>query len=219
MLFNYGAYFGVYTSTIAHATLYHRHEIVSGFKDLIGRKSAIANSKDIHTRLMKSYDEVPEWVYLIVSCVSIGIAAASIAAYPTNASPTAALYGVLLTAIFCIPCGIIKAVTNIEVTLNIIAELFGGLWFPGNANGMNFFKVFGFLTTSHTLRFAQDLKLAHYTHIPPWVTFNSQMFASLVSSFVATGILNYQMTKIPDVCASSQNSVVQVIDLSMTSMT
>jgi len=102
MLFNYGAYFGVYTSTIAHATLYHRHEIVSGFKDLIGRKSAIVNSKDIHTRLMKSYEEVPEWVYLIVLCVSIGIAAASIAAYPTNASPTAALYGVLLAAIFCI---------------------------------------------------------------------------------------------------------------------
>jgi len=171
---------------------------------MIGRKSAFANAKDIHTRLMSSYTEVPEWVYLIMLCVSIGIGAAGIAAYPTNASPAAALYGVLLAAIFCVPCGIIKAITNVELTFNVVGELFGGLWFPGNANAMNFFKVYGYITTSHTIRFAQDIKLAHYSHIPPWVTFNCQMFATLVSCFVSTSILNYQMTKIPDICTPNQ---------------
>jgi OPT family oligopeptide transporter len=204
MLVVYGAYFGAYTAIITHAVLYHRREISTGFKNLISRKSAFADARDIHTRLMRSYKEVPEWAYFIVLCVSIGIGAATIAVYPTTASPAAALYGVFLAAIFCVPCGIIKAITNIEVTLNVIAELFGGLWFPGNANAMNFFKAYGYITTMHTLHFAQDLKLAHYTHIPPWVTFSCQMFATLVSSFVYTAILNYQMTKIPDVCTSTQ---------------
>ena len=184
--------------------MYHRREIVSGFKSLIGRKSASTNSKDIHTRLMKSYKEVPEWVYFIVLCASIGIGAAGIAAYPTNTSPAVVLYGVFLAIIFCIPCGIIMAITNVEITLNVVAELFGGLWFPGNATAMNYFKAYGYITTSHTLHFAQDLKLAHYVHIPPWVTFNCQMFATFVSTFVCTAILNYQMTKIPDVCTPEQ---------------
>jgi len=204
--FAYGSYFGIYASIISHATLYHRREIVSGFKNLIGRKSVSAHSKDVHIRLMMSYREVPEWVYFIVLCTSICIGAAGIAAYPTNASPVAALYGVLIAVIFCVPCGIIKAITNIEVPLHIIAEMFGGLWFPGNANNVIFFSIYGYVTTSHTLHFAQDLKLAHYAHIPPWITFNSQMFATLVSSFVSTAILNYQMTKIPGVCTPTQKN-------------
>ena len=54
------------------------------------------------------------------------------------------------------------SITNAEITLNVIAELFGGLWFPGNAIAMNYFKAYGFVTTSHTIAFAQDL--------PHWMT-------------------------------------------------
>ena len=199
-------YFAAYTSTITHAVLYHRHEIASGFKNLFARKSAFTNSKDVHTRLMRSYKEVPEWVYLIVLCVSIGFGAAGIAAYPTNASPVIVLYGVLLATIFCIPIGIIMAITNVEVALNVVCGLLGGLWFPGNATALIYFKAYGHATTSHILRFAQDLKLAHYTHIPPWVTFSCQMFATLVSTFICTAILNYQMMEIPGVCTLGQKN-------------
>jgi hypothetical protein len=65
---------------------------------------------------------------------------------------------VFLAVIFVIPIGIIavrqnasyhltaercfaQSTTNVWVTLNVIAELFGGLWFPGNATAMNYFKV------------------------------------------------------------------------------
>ena len=69
---------------------------------------------------------------------------------------------------------------------------------------MNYFKAYGTVTTEHTLNFAKDLKLAHYTHIPPWVTFSCQTFATLVSTFVCTAVLNYQMTKIHNVCTAEQ---------------
>jgi len=202
--FLYGAYFAIYTSTITHAYLYNRREIVAGFKNLISRKSASVDSMDVHTRLMRNYKEVPEYVYFAVLVASIALGAAGIGAYPTHTTPAVVLYGVFLAFIFCIPCGIVMSVTNVEVTLNVIAELFGGLWFPGNATAMNYFKTYGYITTSHTLHFAQDLKLAHYIHIPPWVTFNCQMVATLVSTFVCTAILNYQMTQIPDICAPNQ---------------
>jgi OPT family oligopeptide transporter len=96
------------------------------------------------------------------------------------------------------------SITNVEIPLNVIAELIGGLWFPGNATAMNYFKAYGYVTTAQTLHFAQDLKLAHYVHIAPWITFNCQIWATLVSTFVCTTILNYQMTKIPDVCLPTQ---------------
>ena len=96
------------------------------------------------------------------------------------------------------------SITNLGINLNVVAEFFGGLWFPGNATAMNYFKTYGYITTSHTLTFAQDLKLAHYMHIAPWVAFNSQIWATLVSTFVCTVTLNYQMTRIPDVCTSYQ---------------
>ena len=202
--FLYGMFFAVYTSTITHTYLYNRREIVAGFKNLINRKSAFADSKDVHTRLMRSYKEVPEYVYFAVLVVSIILGIVAVDIYPTHTTPAVVLYGVFLALIFCIPCGVIMSITNVEVTLNVIAEMFGGLWFPGNATAMNYFKSYGYVTTSHTLHFAQDLKLAHYIHIPPWVTFNCQMVATLISTFVCTAILNYQMTQIPDVCTSNQ---------------
>jgi len=98
-----------------------------------------------------------------------------------------------------VPIGIIYATTNVQVTLNVLAEFIGGSWFEGNALAMNFFKSYGYVTTAHTLSFAQDLKLAHYTHIPPRVTFMCQIVATLVSTFVATGVMNFQFT-LPNVC-------------------
>jgi hypothetical protein len=62
----YTAFFALYTSTVTHAILYHRKEIVSGFKSLFGgftRRRKIKDEDaftDIHYRLMSVYPEVPE---------------------------------------------------------------------------------------------------------------------------------------------------------------
>ena len=69
---------------------------------------------------------------------------------------------------------------------------------------MNFFKSYGYVTTAHTLSFAQDLKLAHYTHMAPWITFAVQSVATIVSTLVCVGVLNFQMTGIPNVCDPAQ---------------
>ncbi|KAJ6628594.1 OPT-domain-containing protein [Mycena sp. CBHHK59/15] len=200
----YGVFFAVYTATLTHAFLYHRREIAHGFKSIVSRRKTSEDHTDVHVRLMMQYKEVPEWHFLIVLVIAIGIGAAGVGAYPTETSPAVVLYGVFLAVIFVIPVGIILSITNVQITLNVLAELFGGLWFPGNAVAMNYFKSYGYVTTAHTLNFAQDLKLAHYMHIPPVQTFWAQIYATLVSSFVCIAILNFQMTKIADVCSPDQ---------------
>ncbi|KAH9917385.1 OPT-domain-containing protein [Epithele typhae] len=171
----YGFFFAIYSATLSHAYLYHRHAIVAGFKDLIKRKKFDKDAKyDVHGRLMASYKEVPEWHYAIVLALSVALGAAGVGAYPTHTSPAVVLYGIFLALIFMIPAGIILAVTNVEVTLNVIAEFFGGLWFPGNATAMNYFKSYGY------------------------------MVATFASTFVSLGILNFQMTGIENVCDPHQ---------------
>ena len=100
--FVYGVFFSLYTATITHTILYHRREIVAGFKSLISRKSAFADSRDIHTRLMWKYREVPEYVYLGVLVVSIALGAAGVGAFPAHTSPAVVLYGG--TCLSLLPC-------------------------------------------------------------------------------------------------------------------
>jgi OPT family oligopeptide transporter len=96
-------------------------------------------------------------------------------------------------------------VTGIEVTLNVLAEFIGGAWVAGNALAMNYFKSYGYVACATALRFTNDLKLAHYVKIPPRQTFFAQMVATLVSTFVCIGVLNFQIN-IPDVCQPDQKN-------------
>ena len=57
----YMFFFATYTATISYAYLYHRHEIVMGFRNLINsfrkNKDAAYEYTDIHNRLMSAYPE------------------------------------------------------------------------------------------------------------------------------------------------------------------
>ncbi|KAI4868184.1 OPT-domain-containing protein [Hypoxylon rubiginosum] len=198
-------FFAIYTAIISYAFLYHRHEIAMGFRALVNsfRKNKDGRGEqyqDVHNRLMSKYPEVPEWWYSIVLAIAIAFGCAGIAHWETNTSPGVVFYGLALCALFVIPVGIVKAITGIEVTLNVLAEFIGGSWVAGNALAMNFFKSFGYVTCAHALLFSQDLKLAHYIKIPPRQTFAAQMIATLVATFVSVGVLNFQINQIPNVC-------------------
>ncbi|KPM35146.1 Sexual differentiation process protein isp4 [Neonectria ditissima] len=206
----YMFFFGIYTSTLTYAVLYHRHEIVTGFKGLINsmrKRKPVANDElhdlDVHNRLMKSYPEVPEWWYMICLCLAIACGISGIAGWETHTSPGVIFYGLALCLVFVIPVGIIKAMTGIEVTLNVLAEFIGGSWVEGNALAMNYFKSFGYVTCAHAVMFSNDLKLAHYVKIPPRHTFSAQIVATFISTFVCVGVLNFQMTFIDDVCTEN----------------
>ncbi|KAI3539852.1 OPT oligopeptide transporter [Colletotrichum filicis] len=202
----YYYFFAVYAATVSYAILYHRHDIALGFRSLWRsfKKEASTDFKDVHTRLMSNYPEVPEWWYLILNLAAIAFGVAAVAAWPTETSVGVVFFGIALALVFVIPTGIIFATTGMEVEFNVLAEFIGGAWEPGNALAMNFFKCFGYVTTAHALDFANDLKLAHYLKIPQRHTFAAQVVAVFVSAFVCTGVMNFQISNIPDLCSTNQ---------------
>lgn len=131
-------FFAIYSSVISYAYLYHRHEIAMGFKNLINsfrkdKGSGAGQYQDVHNRLMSKYAEVPEWWYTIVLAIAIAFGSVGIANWETYTTPGVIFYGLALCAVFVIPVGIVKAITGIEVTLNVLAEFIGGSWVAGNA--------------------------------------------------------------------------------------
>jgi OPT family small oligopeptide transporter len=196
----YTFFFAIYTAAITHAILAHRREIGQGFRGIWqsfrkNSKSQVEEEQvlDVHSRLMKSYKEVPEWWYAIVLAISFTIGCVAVSHWPTGTSPAVVLYGVLMCAVFVIPIGVIQAMTGTQVTLNVLAEFIGGSFVEGSAVGMCFFKTYGYLTCAQALNFAGDLKLGHYVKIPPRVMFWAQMVPTFVSTFVFVGILQYQI--------------------------
>jgi len=184
------------TPAISYVYLYHWHDLALGFKGVwrsVRKRSTITEgdedlAEDIHFKLMKAYPEVPEWWFMIVLAIAATLGMIGIGVYPTHSSPATVIFGIVMAIICIIPVGMITAVTGIQVTMNVLAEFIGGSISAGNAIEMNFFKMYGYVTTAQAIFFSNDLKLAHYTKIPPRHTFAAQMIAVLISTFVCTGI-------------------------------
>ncbi|EKD17173.1 uncharacterized protein L3040_005393 [Drepanopeziza brunnea f. sp. 'multigermtubi'] len=204
-------YFAVYSSAISYCALYHRFEIKMGFRNLFNsfrkdRKENKDQYEDIHNKLMSAYPEVSELWYLCCLLFAISLSIAGIVGYHTYTTVGVVFFGIGLCLLFVVPLGIVAAMTGIEVTLNVLAEFIGGSIVAGNALAMNFFKSYGYVTCAHAIRFSNDLKLAHYVKIPPRHTFCAQMVATFISTFICIGVLNFQISEIPDVCEPDQKN-------------
>jgi hypothetical protein len=142
---------------LSYTFLYHRTEITVGFR---GAWKNIRNSipkfkransaeedeeeelgEDVHFRLMKQYKEVPDWWYLILLLLSLGLGMAGVWAWPTYSTPAVVIFGIILALIFMIPIGLVKGITGLEVTMNVLAQAIGGVITPGNPLAVNFFKM------------------------------------------------------------------------------
>jgi OPT oligopeptide transporter protein len=95
-----------------------------------------------------------------------------------------------ISLILIIPVGLVTAVSNQEMTLNVLTELIGGFVVPGKALAMNMFKAYGTLTLMQAISFVDALKLGHYTKIPPRVMFRAQIVPTLLSVVIVHPI-NY----------------------------
>ncbi|CAK7275015.1 hypothetical protein SEPCBS119000_006466 [Sporothrix epigloea] len=221
-------FFAIYPATIVYVFLNHRVELITGMRNtalyikdgvvrVFSKKAreeykaqqersaditgnAKSTYQDVHNRLMAAYPEVPELWYFAILVVAVVFGVVGITHWQTYTTPGVVFYGILLCLVFVIPIGIIQAMTGLSVTLNVLAEFIGGAWSGGNALAMNYFKAYGYITCASALSFSNDLKLAHYVKIPPRHTYAAQLIATVVSCLVCTGVLNFQMHKIANVC-------------------
>lgn len=135
-------FFAIYSAVVSYAFLYHRKEIAIGVKNAFRRGKRSELFKDVHNRLMSAYPDVGEIWYFLVLCIALALGCCGVGIWETYTSPVVVFYGIVLCAVCVIPIGIIKSITGLEVTMNVLAEFIGGSWVAGNALAMNFFSEY-----------------------------------------------------------------------------
>src|SRR6185369_10844721 len=94
-----------------------------------------------------------------------------------------------IAAIMVLPIGVLEAVTNTQLGLNVITEMVCGYILPGHPIGNVVFKTFGYITVTQCLLFVQNLKLGHYMKIPPRSIFVIQVYAVMLGGFINYHVL------------------------------
>jgi OPT family oligopeptide transporter len=167
-------------------------------------RSTLKDERDIHSRLMQAYPEVPVWWYAAVGFVSLLLILVSVSIFDTQLPAWAALIAFTLAAILAIPAAMLQAITNQAVGLQIMHELIIGYMHPGHPVGNMLFKCIAYIGTSQALSFAHSLKLGHYMKIPPRIMFSVQLTAAFVSCFVVLIVQNWVLDNVEDVCTPNQ---------------
>ena len=98
--------------------------------------------------------------------------------------------------VYVIPIGMIQAITNQQVGLNVITELIIGYALPGRPVAMMMFKTWGYITMAQALTFASDFKLGHYMKISPRPMFWGQVIATVIAGTVQLGVQAWMFTNI-----------------------
>jgi len=194
----YGLSFASITATLMHCFLYFRKQI------WVQARRSMDEQPDIHARLMARYPQVPEWWYLIIFLSMFGIGIISIEVWPTQMPVWAFVLALLISFFYVIPIGMIQAITNQQVGLNVITELIIGFALPGHPVAMMMFKTWGYITMVQALTFASDFKLGHYMKIAPRSMFWSQVVATVIAGTVQLGVQAWMFTNIPDMCSPTQ---------------
>lgn len=195
---SYGVAFAAVSAVLVHVILYHGSEIWTQFK------LARNQEDDVHMRLMKKYRDAEDWWYAALLVIMVAISFGVICGWDTGFPPWALILCLILPIIWIIPIGLVQAITNIQLGLNVLTEFIIGYMVPGRPLAMMLFKNYGYISMSQALYFAQDLKLGHYMKVPPRVMFASQLIASIWSAIVQIIVMNWALRKIPDVCKENQ---------------
>ncbi|OBZ67243.1 Sexual differentiation process protein isp4 [Grifola frondosa] len=114
---SYGLSFASITATLTHTFLYFRKQI------WVQSRRSMSEQPDIHARLMSKYPQVPEWWYGIIFVVMFVFGIISIEVWDTQFPVWAFVLSLIISFVYTIPIGMIQAITNQQIGLNVITEL------------------------------------------------------------------------------------------------
>lgn len=151
---SYGLSFAAIAALLVHTYLYHGKELMGRI-----RMWKTPENEDVHMKLMRQYQEVPEWWYLGFFVGMIILSLITITVYPTQFAWWAFLLAIAISTFFALPIGMITASTGISIGLNVLTEFIMGYIQPGKPLALMLFKTYGYITMSQGLGFVADLKL------------------------------------------------------------
>lgn len=195
---SYGLSFAAMLATLVHTGLFHGKDIINQIKQ--------KEKPDVHMRLMKNYKEVPDWWYIVVFLIFFALSIVTIRVWNTEMPVWCLIIALLIALVFLLPVGVIYALTNIAVGLNVVTEFIIGYMLPGKPLAMMFFKTFGYITNNQAVTFAQDMKLGHYMKLAPRLVFAVQFVGVLWGSLVQIAVLRWAYGSIDNLCDPLQKS-------------
>ncbi|PPQ99373.1 hypothetical protein CVT24_009203 [Panaeolus cyanescens] len=195
---SYGLSFASITATLTHTFLYFRKQI------WVQARRSMHEQPDVHARLMARYRQVPEWWYVIIFLTMFAFGVISIEVWETKFPVQWFILALVIAFLYVIPIGMIQAITNQQVGLNVITELIIGYGLPGRPVAMMMFKTWGYITMAQALTFTSDFKLGHYMKIPPRSMFWAQVVATVIAGTVQLGVQAWMFTNIPGMCSEDQ---------------
>ncbi|RDB22006.1 Sexual differentiation process protein isp4 [Hypsizygus marmoreus] len=195
---SYGLSFASITATLTHAFLYFRKQIYTQ------ARRAMHEQPDIHARLMSRYAQVPQWWYICIFLTMFVFGVVAIEVWETQFPVQYFILALVISFVYVIPIGMIQAITNQQVGLNVITELIIGYAHPGRPVAMMLFKTWGYITMAQALQFTSDFKLGHYMKVPPRSMFWAQVIAAAIAGTTQLGVQAWMFTNIQDMCDPHQ---------------
>ncbi|KAJ4759091.1 hypothetical protein LUZ62_069466 [Rhynchospora pubera] len=199
---SYGLSFATIASTITHVGLFYGKEIYQRFR------ASYKGKPDIHTRLMKKYEDIPDWWFY--SLLAVTIVVSMILCTVLKHQVQLPWWGLLLACAmalgFTLPISIITATTNQTPGLNVITEYVMGLIYPGKPIANVCFKVYGYMSMAQAVSFLSDFKLGHYMKIPPRSMFIVQAVGTILAGTVNLGVAWWLLTSISNICDTDKLS-------------
>lgn len=145
--------FATIAPLVVYTWIHYPHQIYAQFKNSRGEKP------DIHMKLMLKYPEVPFWWYGSLFVLMFALSLVVVLAWPTEFAWWAFIMSIVFSTIMTLPIGIVQAITNQQIGLNVITEFIMGYMQPGKPLALMMFKTYGYITASQALGFVGDLKL------------------------------------------------------------
>ncbi|KAI7740061.1 hypothetical protein M8C21_022123 [Ambrosia artemisiifolia] len=197
LVISYAASFACLAATVVHVLIFHGRELRELSKSAFKQKNI-----DVHTKLMRRYNQVPEWWFTCILLTNIVATLFVIEYYKSQLQIPwwAFLLACGLAFFFTLPLAVITATTNQTPGLNVITEYIIGYLYPGYPMANMCFKVYGYISVKQSILFLQDFKLGHYMKIPPRSMFMAQVCGTLISALVHLGTSWWLMDTVPNIC-------------------
>ncbi|KAA8545686.1 hypothetical protein F0562_020863 [Nyssa sinensis] len=192
----YGFGFATIASTLTHVGFFYGREIYERFR------ASYKGKDDIHTRLMRKYDDIPSWWFylLLIVTVAVSLVLCIFLNDQVQMPWWGLLFACVMAFVFTLPISIITATTNQTPGLNIITEYVMGLILPGKPIANVCFKTYGYMSMAQAVSFLSDFKLGHYMKIPPKSMFLVQFIGTIIAGTINLAVAWWLLNSIENIC-------------------
>uniref|UniRef100_A0A453QPE4 Oligopeptide transporter 4 n=1 Tax=Aegilops tauschii subsp. strangulata TaxID=200361 RepID=A0A453QPE4_AEGTS len=193
---SYGFNFATIAATITHVGFFYGKEIYHRFR------ASQQEEPDVHTKLMRKYEDIPAWWFYSVTALSmiVSLILCTVLKDQVQLPWWGFLFACAMAFTFTLPVSIISATTNQTPGLNVITEYVMGLIMPGYPIANVCFKVYGYISMSQAISFLADFKLGHYMKIPPKSMFIVQFVGTVVAGTVNLIVGWWLLGSVENIC-------------------